>query len=114
MSPLAHFVRPEMATWVDTQIYWNPIVLSYNNIEFDRLTKIGVPFENNSSIKATFNEDDKLRDVLLKDNPKDLRLDFYDKEGKTIRVIYMRQCECKELPNYEVEILYEKFEDFYF
>ncbi len=116
MSPLAHFPGGPRY-WGDAQIYLNPIVLCFDNKECDKLLKIEIPNpidKKTSSIKASFKEDDEMRNTLLKENPKDLRIEFYDREGKTIRIIYMRECKCVEMPNNEVEIQLESWEDKYF
>ena len=116
MSPLAHFPGGPRYWGGDEQIYLNPIVLCFDNKECDKLLKLGIPnpIEKTSSIKATFKEDDEMRNTLLKENPKDLRIEFYDREGLTIRRIYMRECKCIEIPDNEVEIQFDSWEDMYY
>lgn len=117
MSPLAHFPGGPKYWGADNNIYKNPIVLCFDNKECDNLLKIGVPNPIDNwikSIKATFREDDDMRNTLLKEDPKELRIEFYDREGLTVRRIYLHNCKCIEKPDYEVEILFDNWEDMYY
>ena len=130
MSPLSHFTRlahfPCGSTWHDTDggIYLNPIVLCFNDKECDKLLKTNLlPFYGkDKDLKdfltafktVTFREDDELRTVLLNEQPKEMRLEHYDREGLLIRKVLIHGCKCIEMPDYEVEIQFDSWEDLYF
>lgn len=112
---LAHFTNIHTSTYVDTQIYWNPIVLSFNNKECDKILKLGpLPKDKNTVIKATFREDDEDRNLILKENPKDISIEHYNREGIIIRKMIIHGCVFTELPDYGIEIRFDNFEDLYF
>lgn len=115
MSPLAHFSGPIRDNLLTSNDYkYNPMVLSFNNKECDKILKLGMPIKNNSSIKATFREDDDDRNIILKEKPKDMSIVQYDREGIINRKTIIHGCDFTELPEYEIDIKFEWFEDFYF
>jgi len=116
MSRLPHFIRRGAYDYVDTQIYLNPYALCFDNHESVNMTKISLPpyKEDEKFSIVAFREDDEFRTLLLKEQPKDVRIECCDREGTIIRVVYMRECKCIEKPDYEIEIQYESWEDIYY
>ena len=122
MSPLAHFPGgPRNWDW-GGPIYLNQFVLCFDNHESKDMLKLKnfLPSYNlkenyiTQFKSITFKEEDEFRILLLEKQPKDLSLEQYNKEGKLIRRVLMHGCEFIEMPDCEVEIKLDNFEDLYF